>query len=295
MIDWSVALEAVPKLVCYLALLVASGACAAHWLRRLAGELVEDAASSYELDRRLASVLRIAALALVSALVARAWAHTGAAFGVSEPLWQNLRVVVWESEWGRGWRTQVLIALVLVAGAALVRSAPHAGWIAASIAATASAFAVALLGHATGEPLRVGIHGVHVLGAGLWLGTLAALRAACRPRGALDRMLSRFAPVALTAASCLAVSGAIAAWWYLGSFSSLWTSAYGRTLVIKLAFVAGVTACGFSNWRRYRAIRARRREPAGPAPAMVAVELLLAALVVAITAVLTELPHPDEP
>jgi hypothetical protein len=56
-------------------------------------------------------------------------------------------------------------------------------------------------------------------------------------------------------------------------------------LLIKVALVGGVAACGYVNWR---AIRSGRIEPGRAA----IVELSLAALVVVVTGALTEIEHP---
>ena len=80
-------------------------------------------------------------------------------------------------------------------------------------------------------------------------------------------------------------AGVVASWWYVGSFTNLWTTGYGRVLLVKVALVSGAAACGYVNWR---AIEAGRREPGRAA----IVELALAASVLATTSLLTELEHP---
>jgi putative copper resistance protein D len=104
-------------------------------------------------------------------------------------------------------------------------------------------------------------------------------------------MLSEFSPVAFTGAALLLLTGATAAWWYLGELSTLWTTAYGRLLALKLLMAAGAAACGFVNWQALSrpmttsdSPRARRL--------LVGIEIVFAAAIVIVTAVLTETEHP---
>jgi putative copper export protein len=80
------------------------------------------------------------------------------------------------------------------------------------------------------------------------------------------------------------------AWSYLGSISNLWTTTYGQLLVLKLALVGGIAGSGFLNWRRFGAERrgAKQSERLGP----VVIEVVLVAVVVVVTAALTEVGHP---
>ena len=86
-----------------------------------------------------------------------------------------------------------------------------------------------------------------------------------------------------------------ASWTYVGSVANLWTTPYGRLLTVKGTLFAGVIACGFLNWRRRSGgagngpnAAPRTGEPVGTAT----IEILLAAAVVIVTAVFTELEHP---
>ena len=98
-----------------------------------------------------------------------------------------------------------------------------------------------------------------------------------------------FSPVALACAGVVAVTGVAAAWWHLGALSALWTSAYGRTLLLKLGLLTLVAAIGAYNWRRVRPTLghepgARRLQRSSAA------ELAVGALVVTVTAVLVATP-----
>jgi putative copper export protein len=97
-----------------------------------------------------------------------------------------------------------------------------------------------------------------------------------------------FSPIALTGACLAAAAGAIAAVQYVGTASNLWTTAYGRALLLKLGLFAGVVACGYRNWRRWSAVRSGEDVPKGAEVR----EVALALAIVLVTSVLTELAHP---
>jgi putative copper resistance protein D len=113
-----------------------------------------------------------------------------------------------------------------------------------------------------------------------------------RGRAVAD-MVEAFSPLALVAASGLALSGVVTAWRHLHYFAALWTTPYGWTLILKLCVVGAVVGLGAWNWRRVRpalgteeaAHRLRRSATA---------ELALSALVLAITAVLLSVPSPPK-
>ena len=180
----------------------------------------------------------------------------------------------------------MLAAFACVVAYAGVRGGRRIAWVAASLASVALCVSLALTGHASGEPARMVVHAAHLTGAGLWLGTLATLVAVSSSLDAQTRaaLFHAFSPFALTGAGVAAAAGLTAAYLYVGAIDNLWLTAYGRTLVVKVAFVAGAAACGCLNWRRVRA---------GTRPGRTAtVELLCAAAVIVFTAVLTEIEHP---
>jgi copper transport protein len=159
--------------------------------------------------------------------------------------------------------------------------------VATAITSAALSLALTRTGHAAGAPDRMAIHTAHILGAGAWLGTLTTLVGVRRSvhRTLRRSVFSAFARVALTGAAVLVTAGLVASWWYVGSVANLWTTVYGRVLLLKIALVAVVVACGYVNMR---AIGSGQIEPGRAA----IVELMLAAAVVMATGVLTELEHP---
>jgi len=100
-------------------------------------------------------------------------------------------------------------------------------------------------------------------------------------------ILRRFSPVALPAAATVVAAGLVASWFYVGASSNLWTTSYGRLLLLKVGLVAAVSVCGFINWRRLRQLN----DESAPF-AVVVLEAALAAAVVIVTGYLTEIGHP---
>ena len=111
----------------------------------------------------------------------------------------------------------------------------------------------ALSGHAASVGRLNGIailsDTLHVLGAGVWMGTLAALLAVGIPAaiiaadgagGAVAAMVRAFSPMALAGAAVVAVTGILNVVFQLGAISDVWSTGYGRALLIKLALLAGV-------------------------------------------------------
>jgi putative copper export protein len=144
---------------------------------------------------------------------------------------------------------------------------------------------------------------LHVLAAGLWIGTLfvmlvAGVQVVLHNEVARDQrgpiisdMVYSFSPLALGAAPVLVLFGVIIAWKHLHVLSNLWLSPYGITLIVKLCLVAMVFTLGAWNWRR-------QRPALGSETAALAIkrsatmEVTVAALVLAATAVLLSIPAP---
>jgi putative copper export protein len=280
--------------------------CTARWLilPRVRDEMPESAAA--DVERRWTRLSLGASVILVVSLLARVWAHTVSVFSLADSLSvDNLRLVAIESRWGVGWRVQMAGALALLVVSRWNLTRRRVSWIATSVAAAGVCFALPLVGHAAGSGARVLLHGIHVLGAGVWLGTLAVLffTSYAEDRGpgtpasgsaaAPDVravLLRHFSGVAYVGAPVALSAGLAAAVLYLGPVSSLWTTPYGRVLALKVGFVFGVAVCGYFNWRFLR--RVPTTPGAAGEPPAVAAEMALAGAVVFLTAFLTELAHP---
>jgi copper transport protein len=205
--------------------------------------------------------------------------------------WDALRLIAFHSRWGQSWGIQFIAALVFV-GACAATVWRRTFWPVATLCTVGFTGTIPLLGHASGDAARMAVHASHILAAGVWLGTLAAvLLISVPPAIPAWRMrlliLRRFSPVALPSAAVVVAAGLIASWFYVGALSNLWTTAYGRLLALKAGLVAGVSACGYVNWRRLR-----RPPEESVASWIVVLEAVLAAAVVIVTGYLTEIGHP---
>jgi putative copper export protein len=192
------------------------------------------------------------------------------------------------------------LVLALI-GFAIALRGTNAGWVLAAIGFLGSLLRNGLLGQ-----WRDLANPMHVLAAGLWIGTLfvmivAGISVVLRNdlardyRGPLvSDMVYSFSPLALAAAPVLVLFGVIIAWEHLHVLSNLWSTPYGVTLIVKLVFVAAVFALGAWNWQR-------QRPSLGSESAALAIrrsatsEVAVAALVLAATAVLLSIPAPRAP
>jgi copper transport protein len=259
-----------------------------------------DADATVMADRRLqrlgawaAFTAAVAAVTLVAVQVG-ALADTGTVGMLDAQVWAGTIA----SPFGIGMllRTAALVAL----GALLVpvtRRALHAA-MAASIAAVGS---FVLVGHsALTQPRWFAwiADGIHVAAAAVWFGGLVALGAVLwwqrhnADAAASATAVSRYSQVAAAALTAVAASGAGLAWLEVRALRALLTTAYGQTLLVKLAVVAVVVAVAAYN--RYRLVPAVHN--AGQLPAgrwrlrrTVTAEAGLMAAVLAVTAVLVSL------
>lgn len=288
-------LEISAKAIVYAAALVAVGAVA---VRVLLLPRVRDQVSP---DLLLASRVRgervtlLAACCLVLAVLIRAWAHTVAAFGMTDASWDNLRLIALESRWGGGWQVQMAAAVLLltVAASTLLRSSlasaaprrPAASLPLDLIVVGAVCLALPQTGHAAEHWLRVVLHALHILGGGAWLGALSVTVFAM-PKAIRGHLLRAFAPVAASSVALVALSGVAMTLTYIGPLSNLWTSDYGRRLLLKLGVVGTAMAIGGLNWRSLH-----RSSGAGNTR-LPALEAALVVAVVILTAWLTETANP---
>ena len=190
-----------------------------------------------------------------------------------------------------------MLALALV-GFALVRATPSLGWALAGLGVLLTVLQPLYTGKLAGK-----VNAVHILAASTWLGTLLVLtvigiRGVIRSgsvgqqRAALvGDLVNSFSPLALTAATIVGITGVTTAWLHLKRISSLYTTSYGLTLVVKLILVGIVMALGAWNWKRVRpSLGGEGTELTIQRSATM--ELAFAALVLIATSVLVTLPSP---
>jgi putative copper resistance protein D len=219
----------------------------------------------------------------------------------------HLQMLAASTEWGRAWLLQVACAVILAVAAWIGRRGANGPWAIAALAALGLAFSPGLGGHAAASTnargLSIVADGLHVLGAAGWLGSLACLVIVGLPAAvhategrwqAVAAMVNAFSPIALGCAALVLLTGIVTAWLRLGAISPLWTSGYGRVLLVKVALLVGVAGTGAYNWLRVKPALGTL-EATGRLRKSATVELAVGLAIIAVTAVLVALPTPIDP
>jgi putative copper export protein len=256
--------------------------------------------------RALARAWQVAltgSLLLLGADLLRAYGQVRSFLDPSEPFaWEVARPMLLQTAWGRGWICQISVAVLTLMAILATRRRPAIGLGLVGTSALALAAVTPLTGHAVENPwgtsLGVGLHAVHLIGGGVWIGTLftmlvAGLRVASAPGddAAVGRMVRAFSPVALTGAGLAIGAGSLMGVAYVGDLASLLAGRYGTALLIKLGLLGLTLGFGAWNWKR---VTPTLGQPRGTAALRrsATIEVVIAFLVVAVTAVLVALPAP---
>jgi copper transport protein len=160
---------------------------------------------------------------------------------------------------------------------------------------------IAAQGHASVAPLeglQVGAQLVHIVAVSVWIAGLALVALAwlrlpaVAPEGGpplSTRLLARFSRVALIAVGLVVLTGVIRSLAELDDPAELWDTAYGRSIVYKVALLIPIAALALYN---RRVLAALRRVPRPNLPTMrlvrrvAASELALGLIVVVIASLL---------
>ncbi len=220
----------------------------------------------------------------------------------------NLLTVVTGTPWAAGWWLQLVSVVVLGAGFLTggKEGARPTGWKIVALGALLLPLTPVLSGHGWSDSpraLSAAATYLHVLAAGGWMGGLACLLFAGTPAlrehageaapGApgIAEMVGAFSRVAQFAVAALLATGVLKAWIHIDTVSDLWTTPWGRSLLVKDLIVAGVLLLGLYHWR---VVRPRlERGAGGEALKRSAVaELLLGTAAVIVTAILVAQPLP---
>jgi putative copper export protein/methionine-rich copper-binding protein CopC len=296
----------------FVGLLVAIGAVAFRQLvlRFLRSKEEPDSPMLDDAARRAANCGHWAAGALALILVLRLLAQSAAMHGQGGVFDGGLiAAMVQKTMWGHGWLLQLVGIVVTGAGFHMARNAvplsgqANRGWGIATIGVMILAFTPGLAGHAAAAPrmkaLTLLADGLHVMGAGGWLGSLtmvllagipAALALPEADRGPMiAELVNAFSPTALMFAGLVGTTGLFAAWIHLGSVPAIWQTRYGQLLIIKLTILSVVAVTGAYNWLRVKptlghvegGVRIRRSAT---------VEVVIGVLVLLVTAILVATP-----
>jgi putative copper resistance protein D len=205
----------------------------------------------------------------------------------------RLLAMVWHG--GEGRAAALRAGGLLLAMPALARDG-RAGWLAiAGAVLAATSFAWVGHAHAATQAAAPLLAGIHVLAVAFWLGALGPLAIEARRRAPreLGAVAARFGRLAMAVVAALLAAGAAVLWMLLGGLAELWTSGYGCLACVKIAFVACLLA--LAAWNKLRlvprivagdplAVRSLRRA--------IRAEMLVAGLILLITAALTTLTGP---
>jgi copper transport protein len=153
-----------------------------------------------------------------------------------------------------GWASLVRVLALAVLWIVVVRG--EVGWTMAGLIGLVAAELVT--GHTrTTEPiwLAMAADAVHVVGAGVWFGGLAAMAISLRSAKADDdlvtgaRMVGAFSNLAGYTVLALSAAGVVLAWMEVQAWHALVSTHYGWTLLVKSAVVAGVLLVAAYNNR----------------------------------------------
>ena len=244
--------------------------------------------SSLQLARKLAvGAALVGLIVLAIRFGIRAARISGMGFeGATDPMMLGF---VWESPLGTAaiWRGigELAVLAILV---------PRIGQWIALVGTVAVAISFAQVGHALGEPraaLAV-LLVLHLLAAAFWVGALVPMRrAALDPEGA--DLLHHFGNLAAFGVAVLIIAGTTLAWLLSGSATSLFGTAYGLALLVKVAIVA--ILLGFAAWNKVRLLPALRAEKPGAAHALrrsISMEMLAVVMILLATATTTSATTP---
>src|SRR4029077_15452309 len=205
-------------------------------------------------------------------------------------------------EFGHAINAATVFFVLIMVGYALRRWRPSLFPLAA-LAAGAAGWALVgpgLAGHA-GDPgrglLALVVDTLHLGAAAVWIGGLAHLfivaapATASLPREERSRVrleiAHRFSRIAFVSVVVIGVTGVGRALWELSSVSQIWSTPYGRTLMIKTALLGALVVLGYLNRRALGDFTALRRR--------VAIELSLLVTLTAAVSLLTDLPPANTP
>jgi putative copper resistance protein D len=218
---------------------------------------------------------------------------------LSTTAWQT---VLFETQFGRVWQLRLgLIAAAFVLVASALAQIQASRMLIAVLWLISVVFLISLawISHAAAATLHpFGVLGdmLHLCAAGLWMGGLVPLviflahtSASFSLAEIVPRVLRRFSTLSLCCVSVLVASGISNSWLLVGSVSALFTTPYGRLLLVKLTLFAALVAFGARN--RFLVKAKLLKAPAGPHLVSqlrrnVLYEVCLGAAVVAIVACL---------
>jgi putative copper resistance protein D len=217
----------------------------------------------HEIERRL---FRLAFWSLIAALLsALLWFWLEVASMSELSLKNALSTSAWgavlfETQFGRVWQLRlglIAAAFVLVASALAQVKARRALVVVLWLVSVVLLISLTWISHAAAATVHpFGVLGdmLHLCAAGLWIGGLvpltiflARVRASFSSGETVVRVVHRFSTLSLCCVSVLVVSGISNSWLLVGSIHALFTTPYGRLLLVKLTLFAILIGIGARN------------------------------------------------
>ena len=261
-------------------------------------------------------ILLIASIGALAASMLWLMAETASLTGDAKNAvdWASLWSIVSDTGFGRSGALR-MGALALSAMLLLVLPNSRRLWTLQALLGGALVASFAWTGHGSMDAgaaglLHRGSDVLHLLAAGIWIGALLPLSLligcsiATQPRSdtrVVALALQRFSRVGAVVVSILILSGLVNSWFLIGAthWRELFTTAYGRSLIVKLALFALMLVLAVLN--RYRLSPALTASLETPEPRVralqglrrsVSAEMVLALLVIAVVALLGTLEPP---
>jgi len=186
-------------------------------------------------------------------------------------------------------RGYLICAFLAVSIALFARVVLRPGWAALLlIAALAGLLPQALSGHASGSAdhdVAADTMIFHLVGISLWIGGLLAFLGMVRQKVSnLAVVARRYSTLALVAFIAVSISGIVNAWIRLTYLSDLWTTPYGRLVVVKAVALVALGTFGYAQ--RSRALPAIGMGRRRPLVRLATIELLLMGATVGVAAAL---------
>jgi copper resistance protein D len=220
-----------------------------------------------ELARRLNSWLHrlvtgAAGLTLVSG-VALLGCTAAAMSGDPAAAWHGdtLRLVVFNTRFGRVWQWQFAIAVLLFLFSLCIRRLYRKRLVVVVASSAALLVTAAWIGHASMGSgafrlVRLLNQSIHLTAAATWLGGLLSLgfvlavarRAASEPWASLTRKaLSRFSQLGTLVVALLLATGITNSWFLVGSVEALLGTLYGHILLLKIGLFTTMVSFALTN------------------------------------------------
>lgn len=261
---------------------------------RIGSELV------WQMEARAATVGLSAAVLVIGAAFARVFLESRMMSSMPGMESMDMSAMLLHTLWGFGMQLQIATGFLAAIAFSIAIPRVRFAWLIASLAAAGLAFSPAFAGHAAASARFQGAlvftDFLHVVGAASWLGNLACVMLIGVPiivkAPGEDRwqrvsiLVNTFSPIALGSATVVVLSGLIAAAVHLQSLVALWSTTYGRVLLLKLAIVLVTLTIGAYNFRRVQP-QLVREEGTTQLRRSATLELAAAAVIVVVTGFLT--------